>query len=91
MHTISRDSPCYYLTSVAKDRLPVFRTDEIKLTGEPVRIVGVPDGSLSRADRIVPSRLPATSLTERSGRANLLFRKFIRVDFGYMDAARQND
>ena len=31
MHTISRDSPCYYLMSVAKDRLPVFRTDEIKL------------------------------------------------------------
>src|SRR2546423_7934979 len=31
MHIISRDSPCYYLTSVAKDRLPVFRTDEIKL------------------------------------------------------------
>jgi putative transposase len=31
MHVISRDSPCYYLTSVAKDRLPIFRTDEIKL------------------------------------------------------------
>jgi len=31
MHTISRDSPCYYLTSVAKDRLPVFRTKEIKI------------------------------------------------------------
>jgi putative transposase len=31
MHTISRDSPCYYLSAVAKDRLPVFRTDEIKL------------------------------------------------------------
>ena len=30
MHTISRDAPCYYLTSVAKDRLHVFRTDEIK-------------------------------------------------------------
>ena len=30
MHVISRDSPCYFLTSVAKDRLPVFRTDEIK-------------------------------------------------------------
>ena len=30
MHTVSRDSPCYYLTSVPKDRLPVFRTDEIK-------------------------------------------------------------
>ncbi|MBC8032041.1 MAG: transposase [Pyrinomonadaceae bacterium] len=31
MHTISRDSPCFYLTSVAKDRLPVFRTNEIKI------------------------------------------------------------
>ena len=31
MHTISRDSPCYYPTSVAKDRLLVFRTNEIKL------------------------------------------------------------
>ena len=30
MHVISRDSPCYLLTSVAKDRLPVFRTDEVK-------------------------------------------------------------
>jgi REP element-mobilizing transposase RayT len=30
MHVISRDSPCYFLTSVAKDRLPVFRTDAIK-------------------------------------------------------------
>jgi putative transposase len=27
---ISRDKPCYYLTSVAKDRLPVFQTDKIK-------------------------------------------------------------
>lgn len=27
---ISRTTPCYYLTSVAKDRLPVFRTDKIK-------------------------------------------------------------
>ena len=31
MHTISRDSPCYYLTSVPVHRLPVFRTDEIKV------------------------------------------------------------
>jgi putative transposase len=30
MHVISRDSPCYFLTSVAKDRLLVFRTDAIK-------------------------------------------------------------
>jgi REP element-mobilizing transposase RayT len=27
---ISRDNPCYYLTSVANDRLPVFQTDKIK-------------------------------------------------------------
>ena len=30
MHVISRDSPCYFLTSVAKDRLTVFRKDAIK-------------------------------------------------------------
>ena len=30
MHTISRNSPCYYLTSVCKDRLPIFKTDNIK-------------------------------------------------------------
>ncbi len=30
MIKISRDNPCYYLTSVAKDRLPVFQTDKIK-------------------------------------------------------------
>jgi hypothetical protein len=28
--TISRDSPCLSITAVAKDRLPVFRTDSIK-------------------------------------------------------------
>src|SRR5215831_10079366 len=31
MHMISRDHPCYYLTSVAKDRLTIFRTDAVKL------------------------------------------------------------
>jgi hypothetical protein len=31
MHVISRDSPCFYLTTVTKDRLRVFRTDEINL------------------------------------------------------------
>ena len=30
MHVISRDAPCYYLTSVAKNRLPVFRAELIK-------------------------------------------------------------
>jgi putative transposase len=30
MHVISRDSPCYFLTSVPAHRLPVFRTDAIK-------------------------------------------------------------
>ena|SRR5688572_16965804 len=31
MHVISRDAPCYYFTSVINDRLPVFRTDELKI------------------------------------------------------------
>jgi REP element-mobilizing transposase RayT len=31
MHTISRDTPALYITAVAKDRLPVFRTDAIKI------------------------------------------------------------
>lgn len=30
MHVIPRDSPCYFLTSIAKDRLTVFRKDAIK-------------------------------------------------------------
>jgi REP element-mobilizing transposase RayT len=30
MHTISRDTPALYITTVAKDRLAVFRTDTIK-------------------------------------------------------------
>jgi len=31
MHVISRDAPCYYLTSVTKRRLPVFRADKLKV------------------------------------------------------------
>jgi len=31
MHVISRDNPCSYLSSVAKNRLPVFRGDQIKV------------------------------------------------------------
>lgn len=31
MHVISRDAPCYFLTSVAKGRLPVFKTEAIKV------------------------------------------------------------
>src|SRR5215470_1584643 len=30
MATISRDTPCLSITSVARDRLPVFRTEAIK-------------------------------------------------------------
>jgi REP element-mobilizing transposase RayT len=30
MFQVSRDNPAYYLTSVAHDRLPIFRTDAIK-------------------------------------------------------------
>jgi hypothetical protein len=30
MHKISRDDPAFYITAVAKDRLPVFRTAVLK-------------------------------------------------------------
>ncbi|MCA1574609.1 MAG: hypothetical protein LC770_08745 [Acidobacteria bacterium] len=30
MTHISRDNPCFYLTSVAKDRLSVFRSEAVK-------------------------------------------------------------
>ena len=37
MFRISKDNPAYYLTSVAKDRLPVFRTDTIaKITCDAI-------------------------------------------------------
>ena len=29
--TISKDDPCLFITAVAKDRLPVFQTDAIKI------------------------------------------------------------
>jgi len=29
MFRVSKDTPAYYLTSVAKDRLPIFHTDKI--------------------------------------------------------------
>ena len=31
MFRISKDSPVYYLTSVANNRLPIFRTEKLKL------------------------------------------------------------
>jgi REP element-mobilizing transposase RayT len=31
MHVISRDAPCYYLTSVTRNRLPIFQKDQVKL------------------------------------------------------------
>ena len=38
MFRISKDTPAYYLTSVAKDRLPVFRTTAVKnIHQNPVR------------------------------------------------------
>ena len=37
MFQVSKDSPAYYLTSVTKDRLPVFRTEAIaKITCDAI-------------------------------------------------------
>src|SRR6266478_1376218 len=52
MHTISRDTPALYFTAVAKDRLPVFRTDAIKVITDsnlkPSVIVRYMNGIISR-------------------------------------------
>ena len=58
MHVISRDSPCYYLTSVAKDRLPIFRTDQIKvLTCEALNEARISGEFALYAYVIVPDHL----------------------------------
>jgi hypothetical protein len=41
--TISKDTPCYSMTTVAHNRLPVFRTDAIKsVLAPPLTKRGVP-------------------------------------------------
>ena len=65
MHTISRDTPALYLTSVAKDRLPVFRTDQIKqITCEAIDEARTSGGFSIYAYVIMPDHLHALTDSE---------------------------
>jgi putative transposase len=74
VHTISRDSPCYYLTSVPKDRLPVFRTDEIKsITAKALDEARNSGGFSLYAYVIMPDHLHVISDSARSSADTLRF------------------
>lgn len=52
---ISRDDPCYYLTSVTNKRLAVFRTDKFKeITTNPIDEARTSSGILIFAYVIMP-------------------------------------
>ena len=74
MHVISRDSPCYFLTSVAKDRLPVFQTDEIKEIGCKALDEARKSGKFALyAYVIMPDHLHAITDSARSSEDTLRF------------------
>ena len=55
MPTISKDNPCYYITSVTHNRLPVFRTNKLKqITCEAVNEARKSGGFLIFAYVIMP-------------------------------------
>ena len=67
-YTVSIDNPCLFITAVAKDRLPVFRTDAIKGLPDPARArLAV----LTRRRRDADGRLLVTSAQSRHQSQNL--------------------
>jgi putative transposase len=74
MHIISRDAPCFYLTSVPKDRLPVFQTDEIKIvTCKALDEARKSGGFALYAYVIMPDHLHVISDSARSSADTLRF------------------
>ncbi|MEP6707123.1 MAG: transposase [Pyrinomonadaceae bacterium] len=74
MHVISRDSPCYSLTSVPKDRLPVFRTNEIKeLACKAIEEARTSGNFALYAYVIMPDHLHAITDSARSSADTLRF------------------
>lgn len=69
MFRISKDTPCFYLTSVAHNRLPVFKTDKIKkITCEAIDEARNSCGFALLAYAIMPDHLHVitTSATKSS-------------------------
>ena len=74
MHVISRDNPCFYLTSVAKNRLPVFRTDAVKtITCKALDEARKSGGFAIYAYVIMPDHLHVITNSERSSSDTLRF------------------
>lgn len=74
MHTISRDDPCFYLSSVAKDRLPVFRKDAISaLTCEALNEARNSGGFALYAYVVMPDHIHVITDSSRSSSDTLRF------------------
>ena len=74
MNYISPNSPAYYLTSVAKDRLPVFRLDILKSTvGAALNEARTSGGFLILAYVIMPDHLHVITDGEKKAAVALRF------------------
>ena len=85
--TISKDNPCLFITAVAKDRLPVFRTDAIKtITCNAINEARLSCGFLLFAYVIMPDHLHLITDSPRKPSTVLQFIKGIvsRRVLGYL-------
>ena len=74
MFIVSKDSPAYYLTSVAKDRLPVFRTNEIcRVTCKAINEARRSAGFLIFAYVVMPDHLHVVTDSPRKSQEVLRF------------------
>lgn len=75
MFQVSKDTPAFYLTSVAKDRLPVFRTDPIaKVTCDAINEARNSGNFLIFAYVIMPDHI---HLVTDSGRTSKDIHRFV--------------
>lgn len=74
MFTVSKDSPCFYLTSVTKDRLPVFRTDKLcEVTCKAIDEARKSGGFLIFAYVIMPDHLHIVTNNAKESKTILRF------------------
>ncbi|PYS67797.1 MAG: hypothetical protein DMF73_18430 [Acidobacteria bacterium] len=87
MLTISKDNPCLFITAVAKNRLPVFRTEVIKsITVKAIDEARTSCGFLLFADVIMPDHFHVVTDSPRKPSTVLQFIKGIvsRRVLGYL-------
>ena len=84
MDLISPNSPAYYLTSVAKDRLPVFRLDALKAIARSALDEARQSGSfLILAYVIMPDHLHV--ITDGENKPAVTHGFLMQVRFGLVD------